>query len=937
MTIQDIIKQLQKDPQVAKKYNEKYLHSVLEEQLFLLDYKKTFEKELKENSIDDEEEIELDPEEIPIEEPKDIVIPEEEPEIDSPEQELDDKPALETEPKDEPEPEIQQRPEDDNGEVELEPDQLPAPTKDIPLQNQDKISTKEAEADGYIRISPQDARELLSYKGKMFTAIFIKRSDGSLRSLNGMTGVRKYTVGGELPYSPKEKELIPVYDLKLGPGRQGYRTIPLEGLKALKINGKKYKIDQALVKEIIIDKPKRIWNFIKYMPNFNPENIKKDDVIRMEDRKGSKKFWDFKVISVSDGEIEVGFDRTTFDWGFNLLKKWNNENKPDLQEITINTLNKNKLQEVGTLQQTQYNQSQDEEYNIQNIDFEVDGRKVELRLSLNPSTFKDELNIIFVNQTIPKNVGEVGFTIDGKYNTIKSRNKQVEEKPTKEELERKLQNLENNSIIRQGKRLGYRGISTYKQDRNVEDLVNKNFQIFRSYDNIKQQLSNYQQPKQETPQTKEYITILNKVSYVIKDLLEKYKFDLLIINKPGMVNNETITKRNNIYTQLIKKYIPSGYKVREKNQILYIQKENTIKENMNNPKKGRRFIPTSIKFEKSLRNIFQEHFRLMKSSNEDYKLYISPMMKVSLESIQRGRTSMDTRSKQSSLTKLIQEKLPNDIRSILKNFSPKINQSINMYPINSKIEKIENGDIYFYNPFNPQTSEKAYDNIISENPMKKNTLKQLVKEVLTDIRQLKEEDEKPKRKTSFNFKSTFEDLVIKINTSNPQDFNSLKQEWLTRLESSKINPATNKKMVSDVKAIPNHSALIRYANNALLKYEKLGLNENQPAPQRQAPDREVIEKPDVDTPERKPKRRTLTPPTERPETRPKAEGVEKELAGKMASRFSKLKQGTLNEGPTKDRAIKIILGKSDKYTKEELSSKSDQELAKIIQGLMKGA
>ena len=56
-----------------------------------------------------------------------------------------------------------------------------------------------------------------------------------------MTGVRKYTSGGELPYSPKDKGLIPVYDLKIGPGPKGYRTIPIEGLKALKINGRKYK------------------------------------------------------------------------------------------------------------------------------------------------------------------------------------------------------------------------------------------------------------------------------------------------------------------------------------------------------------------------------------------------------------------------------------------------------------------------------------------------------------------------------------------------------------------------------------------------------------------------------------------------------------------------------------------------------------------------
>ncbi len=557
MTIQDIIKQLQKDPQVAKKYNEKYLHSVLEEQLFLLDYKKTFEKELKENSID-EEEIELDPEEIPIEEPKDIVIPEEEPEINSPEQELDDKPALETEPKDEPEPEIQQRPEDDNGEVELEPDQLPAPTKDIPLQNQDKISTKEAEADGYIRISPQDARELLSYKGKMFTAIFIKRSDGSLRSLNGMTGVRKYTVGGELPYSPKEKELIPVYDLKLGPGRQGYRTIPLEGLKALKINGKKYKIDQALVKEIKINNPSIVYNDNR-TKNYKP------------------------------------FER---------------------------------------------------------------GRNVNQTI----------INLLILNPYLTeKQILEILVDIEGLYSSYKVVQDKLRSTPN---LDRK--------IIKNPKTR--RNIYIYFIKKNIQEIIINN--PIKTWDDI-----------------------LN----LIAD------------------DNKNIIRKN------IRKYARElGWKENGETVSTYIQ---------NNPK----LIP----------------------------LYYN------------------------------------------------------------KLKQLE-----------------------QEN-MKKIALKELIKEVLLEVK-------------------------------------------------------ASKKVIEE-NGVPQRS------------------------PQRQTPDREVIEKPETDTPERKPKRRTLTPPTESPDTKPKAEGVEKELAGKMASRFSKLKQGTLNEGPTKDRAIKIILGKSDKYTKEELSSKSDQELAKIIQGLIKGA
>lgn len=753
MKISQILQQLKKsNPQLADKYDDKHLLSVVEEQLFLRDYKNNFKDELSENSItdDEEDEIELKPEEIPIEEPEEE-IPTEEPELEEPE--IQDEPQTKNEPETEQEPEIPKK-SDDEGEIEINPEELPSDRAEPKVtvsktEPEDKLFLKKPEGDGYIRISPTEARELLSYKGKIFTAIFTKRSDGSLRSLNGMTGVRKYTSGGELPYSPKEKELIPVYDLKKGPGKQGYRTIPLEGLKALKINGKKYKIDQTL-NEIIVNKP----------------------VVSLEDVKSLKNILikDLGVFSLSKEEMKIARSLGWKEDG-NTTTKYFENNKHLIPQLysKLRKLKQDNIQEIGNLQKTHYIQSQDEEVNIQEFNFEVDGRKVELKLSLELSTFKDELNIILGNQTPPKNIGEVGFTVDNQFDTTKSRNKWIQTLPTKEKLEQRLQTLENDPIIKNAKRLGYNGRLSRERNRDIENLINKNIKLFNSYNSIKQQLSNFKQLKQEIPKTKEYINILNKVSYVIKDILEKYKLNLLILNKPGEVNKEITTKRNNIYTQLIKKHIPSGYEIKEKNQILYIQKTNNLQENM-----------------------------------------------------------------------------------------------------------------------------------------KKTVLKQLIKEVLLEVKAskkiLKEEDEddeknKKRKKTNFNFKSTFEDLVIKINESKPTEFNSLKQEWLKRLESSRINPATNKKMVMDVKKIPNHAALIRYANNSLLRYEGLSLNEDKPAPQhspqRQSPDREVIEKPETDTPERKPKRRTLTPPTESPITAPKAEGVikenDKQIANKIADRFKKLK------------------------------------------------
>ena len=44
MTKQDIISHLLKNPKLAEKYSEKYLKALVEEQLFLRDYKKIFSK-----------------------------------------------------------------------------------------------------------------------------------------------------------------------------------------------------------------------------------------------------------------------------------------------------------------------------------------------------------------------------------------------------------------------------------------------------------------------------------------------------------------------------------------------------------------------------------------------------------------------------------------------------------------------------------------------------------------------------------------------------------------------------------------------------------------------------------------------------------------------------------------------------------------------------
>ncbi len=88
-------------------------------------------------------------------------------------------------------------------------------------------------------------------------------------------------------------------------------------------------------------------------------------------------------------------------------------------------------------------------------------------------------------------------------------------------------------------------------------------------------------------------------------------------------------------------------------------------------------------------------------------------------------------------------------------------------------------------------------------------------------------DEVKTNKTSFDYKSTFEDLVMKTNTASKSDFGSIKQNWIERVENSKINPDTKKQMLNSIKAINSLLDLQKFASYGLLRYEKMAVRENQ--------------------------------------------------------------------------------------------------------------
>jgi hypothetical protein len=89
-------------------------------------------------------------------------------------------------------------------------------------------------------ITRTEAAKLLSdySESKIFNVVFVKRSNGEVRSLTCRKGVTKDLKGGELAFNPLEKGLIVVYDMV----KKGYRMINLESLISIRIDGKEYEI-----------------------------------------------------------------------------------------------------------------------------------------------------------------------------------------------------------------------------------------------------------------------------------------------------------------------------------------------------------------------------------------------------------------------------------------------------------------------------------------------------------------------------------------------------------------------------------------------------------------------------------------------------------------------------------------------------------------------
>lgn len=92
------------------------------------------------------------------------------------------------------------------------------------------------------KLTTQDAKRLLKslkrkHYQKFFAVEFIKRTDGTLRHMRCRLGVFKHLKGGPRAYDPKAHGLLTVFEPE-----KGYRSIPLDSLRAITLEGRKYAV-----------------------------------------------------------------------------------------------------------------------------------------------------------------------------------------------------------------------------------------------------------------------------------------------------------------------------------------------------------------------------------------------------------------------------------------------------------------------------------------------------------------------------------------------------------------------------------------------------------------------------------------------------------------------------------------------------------------------
>lgn len=250
------------------------------------------------------------------------------------------------------------------------------------------------------------------------------------------------------------------------------------------------------------------------------------------------------------------------------------------------------LKEIGTLNDNpQYKLINGDYHDSYIAKFTLDGNDIEVFLSNNPLSVLPQIDSIyntnykeeyinsysedFIDNLPPKfqKVGSIDFRVNNKSDIPKIR----QQNNINPNIEYNQLVQDNQNIINQATRYGFRNVNDALRSENNNPLLYKlviqNRRLFQKLNDLSRQISNYKELPKEEPNIKFYIQALNQSVSIARDFFNKTKPNIIIVNFPSELPDEITQKRNNIYRQYIEKYLSQDYNIKEKNNILYLEKQ----------------------------------------------------------------------------------------------------------------------------------------------------------------------------------------------------------------------------------------------------------------------------------------------------------------------------------------------------------------------------
>lgn len=97
-----------------------------------------------------------------------------------------------------------------------------------------------------LAVNFENLGRIVGADGKVFGVTFIKRTTGESRRMRCFLKVQKHLKGGDAAYNFSEKGLISVWipedDRRPGGKDNGYRAVPVDGLREVRAQGNTYQV-----------------------------------------------------------------------------------------------------------------------------------------------------------------------------------------------------------------------------------------------------------------------------------------------------------------------------------------------------------------------------------------------------------------------------------------------------------------------------------------------------------------------------------------------------------------------------------------------------------------------------------------------------------------------------------------------------------------------